>query len=364
MRFKLSVLDQSPVREGGTATDALHETIQLAQHVEKLGYTRFWVSEHHSTSSLAGSAPEVLISAIGAATQSIRIGSGGVMLPHFSPHKVAENFAVLGSLYPGRIDLGVGRAPGGQMEVNQALSPHGGADFRHFPQQVVRLSEAFNSESYTPKITPVAPYPPDIWMLGTSHESALLAAELGLPYSFALFINSEMNPAIFDLYRTRFEEKWGRGGEEDKKPYSCLAVNVICAETEAHALAMAKCREVTFLRFLKQEENVRVPSIEDAENYQYSEQEMNFVASRRNMSAVGDPEQVRDRLNQLADSFGADEIMAVTICHDFSDRLKSYTLLKDILSQESVGHPRSPVAQQRQDKTEGGIGEKSNEQNA
>jgi len=333
MSFALSVLDQSPVREGGTSTDALQETIRLAQHVEKLCYTRFWVSEHHSTSSLAGSAPEVLLAAIGAATQSIRIGSGGVMLPHFSPHKVAENFAVLGSLYPGRIDLGVGRAPGGQMEVSQALSPYGGADFTHFPQQVVQLSEAFNSDTYAPKITPVVPVPPEIWMLGTSHESALLAAELGLPYSFALFINSEMNPAIFELYRTRFEEKWGGGrGEGYKQPYSCLAVNVICAETEAHALAMAKCREVTFLRFLKQEENVRVPSIEDAANYQYSEQEMNFVASRRGMSAVGSPEQVRDKLCQLAESFGADEIMAVTICHDFSDRLKSYTLLNEILS--------------------------------
>jgi len=335
MSYILSVLDQSPVREGGTATDALHETIRLAQHAEKLGYKRFWVSEHHSTSSLAGSAPEVLLSAIGAATQTIRIGSGGVMLPHFSSHKVAENFAVLSSLYPGRIDLGVGRAPGGQMEVTQALSPHGGADSRHFPQQVVRLSEAFHSESYTPKITPVVSTPPEIWMLGTSHESALLAAELGLPYSFALFINGEMNPAIFDLYRTRFDEKWGGDKQIAKNPYCCLAVNVICAETEEHALAMAKCREVTFLRFLKQEVNVRVPSIEDASNYQYSGQELNFVSSRRKMSAIGTPEQVRDKLNQLADDFGVDEIMAVTICYDFSDRLNSYTLLKNIVSAQS-----------------------------
>ncbi len=338
MRFSLSVLDQSPVREGGSSTDALHETIQLASHAEKLGYSRFWVSEHHSTSSLAGSSPEVLLGAIGAATRSIRIGSGGVMLPHFSTHKVAENFAVLASLYPGRIDLGVGRAPGGQMDVSQALSPHGGADFRHFPQQVVRLAEAFSSEDYAPKITPEAPIPPEIWMLGTSHESALLAAELGLPYSFALFINSEMNQAIFQLYRTRFEEKWGAPAEAaraGKRHYSSLAVNVICAETEQHALAMARCREVTFLRFLNQEKNVRVPSIEDAQSYQYSAQETDFVTPRRAMSAIGTPEQVRDKLNLLAVKFGVDEIMAVTICYDFADRLKSYTLLMDVMSESS-----------------------------
>lgn len=318
------------MREGGTATQALHETIELARHVEKLGYTRFWVSEHHSTSSLAGSAPEVLLAAIGEATSTIRIGSGGVMLPHFSAHKVAENFAVLSTLFPGRVDLGVGRAPGGQMDVTQALSPFGGADFRHFPQQVLTLEQAFKAQDYTPKITPVSAIPPHLWMLGSSPESAVLAAELGLPYSFALFINSDMSPAIFEVYRSQFEKKWT--DTPDKKPYTCLAVNVICADTEERAWALAKSREVLFLKFLKQESNLGVPSPESAESYQYSEQELNFVQARRGMSAIGTPEQVRDKINDLATSFGANEIMAVTITYDFSERLHSYELLMDALS--------------------------------
>ena len=335
MKFKLSVLDQSPVREGGTTTQALRETVELARHVEKREYTRFWVSEHHSTSSLAGSSPEVLLAAIGSATEHIRIGSGGVMLPHYSPHKVAENFAVLSSLFPDRVDLGVGRAPGGQIEITQALSPYGGTDYRQFPQQVVDLIRAFHARDYAPQITPQVKISPEVWMLGSSPESAVLAAELGLPYSFALFINSDMSPTIFEIYRDQFDKKWGGKKAADslpqRKPYTCLAVNVICADTEEEAKYLARSREVLFLKFLQQQKNLGVPSPDEAEKYQYSAQELQFVNSRRAMSAIGSPEQVRDKLNQLALSFGADEIMAVTITYDFSDRLKSYDLLMDAM---------------------------------
>ncbi|MBV1905470.1 MAG: LLM class flavin-dependent oxidoreductase [Pseudomonadales bacterium] len=331
MNFKLSVLDQSPVRLGGSAGQALHETIELACHVEKLGYTRFWVSEHHSTSGLAGSSPEILLAAIGAATEHIRIGSGGVMLPHYSAHKVAENFAVLSCLYPGRVDLGVGRAPGGQMEVSQALSPHGGAGAHQFPRQVFELQRAFTSADYSPQITPVVDVPPVLWMLGSSPDSAVLAAELGLPYNFALFINSEMSSAIFEIYRDRFEAKWGKGARSENTPYASIAVNVVCADTEEQAVALARYREVLFLKFLKGETKLHPPSLEEVEAYQFSEQELNFVEVRRAMSAVGNPEQVRDKLNQLVSYFKVDEVMVVTITHDFSDRLKSYELLKNIM---------------------------------
>lgn len=183
--MKLSILDQSPIRVGGTARQALQETLQLAQLAERLGYFRFWVSEHHNTTSLAGSAPEVLLAALGAATQTMRIGSGGVMLPHYSAFKVAETFSLLSNLYPNRIDLGIGRAPGSDMRTAQVLATDGRPKFERFPVLVQELRTMLYDPSFRPRVTPTTDNPPPIWMLGSSHESAILAGQLGLPYNFA-----------------------------------------------------------------------------------------------------------------------------------------------------------------------------------
>ncbi|MCB9150156.1 MAG: LLM class flavin-dependent oxidoreductase [Caldilineaceae bacterium] len=322
--MRLSILDQSPIRQGGTAQQALQETLQLAQHVEALGYHRFWVSEHHNTTSLAGSAPEVLLAAVGAATQRIRIGSGGVMLPHYSAFKVAETFSLLSNLYPGRIDLGVGRAPGSDMRTAQILATDGRPKFERFPTLVEELRLMLTDPSFRPRITPAAPSPPPIWMLGSSHESALLAAHYGLPYNFALFINSQMSSQIFELYRTQFTPS-----EQLAEPTTMLTVNVICAETEAEARRLAMSRQLLFLRFARGEQEVRVPPVEEAEAYPYNDQELAFLHNKFYRAVVGDPQQVKQGLLQLAQEFGADEIMTVTITYDFQARLRSYELLMD-----------------------------------
>lgn len=322
--MQLSILDQSPIRQGGTPQQALQETLQLAQQAESLGYHRFWVSEHHNTTSLAGSAPEVLLAAVGAATQRIRIGSGGVMLPHYSAFKVAETFSLLANLYPDRIDLGIGRAPGSDLRTAQVLATDGRPKFERFPTLVEELRLMLYDPSFRPRVTPTAPIAPPIWMLGSSHESALLAAQLGLPYNFALFINSQMSSQIFDLYRRQFIPS-----DQLQEAATMLTVNVICAESEAEAKRLAMSRQLLFLRFARGEPDVKVPSVEEAEAYPYSEQELQFLNNKFHRAVVGDPVQVKQGLLALAQEFGADEIMTVTITYDFQARLRSYALLMD-----------------------------------
>ena len=322
--MKLSILDQSPVRVGDTPQQALQETLTLAKHVEALGYHRFWVSEHHNTTTLAGSAPEVLLAAVGAATNHMRIGSGGVMLPHYSAFKVAETFALLANLYPGRIDLGVGRAPGADIQTAQVLATDGRPKFERFPMLVEELRNRLTNPDLRPRITPAPANPPPIWILGSSHESALLAAQYGLPYNFALFINSHMIPELFDLYRTEFQPS-----AQLAEPRTILTINAICAETEAEAHRLAMSRRLLWLRFARGIEGVKVPTVEEAEQYPYSAEEMAFLDNKFQQSAIGDPMQVKQKLEQLAADFGTDEIMTVTITYDFGARLRSYELLAE-----------------------------------
>lgn len=323
--MKLSILDQSPVRVGDTPRQALQETLLLAKHAESLGYYRFWISEHHNTTSLAGSAPEVLLAAVGAATKHMRIGSGGVMLPHYSAFKVAETFSLLSNLYPGRIDLGVGRAPGSDMRTAQMLATDGRPKFERFPMLVEELRHMLNDKEFRPRVTPESPEPPPIWILGSSHESALLAARLGLPYNFALFINSQMIPQIFDLYRSEFVPS-----EQLAEPYTMLTNNVICAETEKEAIRLSMSRRLLFLRFARGEPNVKVPTVEEAESYPYNEQELTFLNTKFQRAIIGDPTQVKEGLVQMKEEFGADEVMTVTITYDFGARLRSYELMAEM----------------------------------
>ena len=239
--MEISLLDQSILRPGETACDALAATIASAQAAEALGYSRFWVSEHHDSPIIAGSSPEVLLAAVGAATSRIRLGSGGVMLPHYSPFKVAENFALLSNLYPDRIDLGVGRAPGADMRAAAALAIDGQPRFDRFPQQLHALCDALWNPAHRPRVSPAPNGRIPVWLLGTSPDSALLAAELGLPYAIALFINPRFDPRVAAIYRSRF-----RPSEAQREPRVMLAMNVLCADDAAHATAMAHAADLTY----------------------------------------------------------------------------------------------------------------------
>jgi luciferase family oxidoreductase group 1 len=320
--MQLSVLDQSLVRSGGDAQTAFAETLQLARFVEELGYSRFWVSEHHESPVIAGSSPEVLLAAIGAATDSIRIGSGGVMLPHYSAYKVAENFAVLSNLYPGRIDLGVGRAPGAAMSAAVALASDGRPKFERFPQLLGTLTQALWDPAFRPQVAPVALGHIPVWVLGTSPDSALLAAQLGLPYSVALFINPQFDPRVIEIYRSRF-----RPSASQSQPRVMLAMNVFCADTQEYADAMTRAADLTYIRFLTQRGAVQVCSPEEAALHTFSAEENAFVASVSAARAVGTAHTVRARIEDFAQRYRADEIMAVCNTFHFKDRLRSFELL-------------------------------------
>lgn len=327
--MKLSVLDQSPIRAGGTAADALAETIELARHCDAWGYHRYWVAEHHASHGLAGCAPEVLLARLGVETQHMRIGSGGVMLPHYSPYKVAENFKILATLYPGRIDLGIGRAPGTTPFIAGALaygSPYAGGEY--FPQKLADLEALLrDAPPVTPGLEKARAMPavddvPVLWLLGSSEDSAYLAAQRGLPYSFAYFINPEMGEHIFRIYRDHF-----RPSAVLDKPLASLTVFTICADTEAEALRLGTSRKLWFLRLATQRRDAGFPSVEEAEQYTFTEEDLAFLGARQRNEFIGDATQVKQGLEDIAGRYDADEMMLVTITYDFAARLRSYELI-------------------------------------
>lgn len=326
--MKLSILDQSPVSAGMTEKEALEKSIRLAKHGEKLGYERYWIAEHHDLFGLACPNPGVMLGVIGAQTSSIRIGAGAVLLPYYQPYHVAETYNLLATLYPGRIDLGLGRAPGGSAEVSLALADNYLEEVRKFPEKVTDLqaflSGSFPSDNMLHKIspTPVPDESPRLWMLGTSARSAKLAAEKGLGYAFGHFMTDKDGPEIVREYRSDMHEQ-----HPEKEPYVIVAVSVICAETteEAHDLALSqwvwKLRQDSF------EEDVRIPSVEEAKQYTFTDEERAKVASMKEKMIIGNPEEVRTSLKELDRLYEADEYMIVTIAHDEKDTLKSYELM-------------------------------------
>lgn len=322
--LQLSVLDQSFVRAGDGCQVALAETLEVARLCESLGYLRFWVSEHHNTSILAGSSPEVLLAAIGAATSRIRIGSGGIMLPHYSAYKVAENFSLLANLYPGRVDLGVGRAPGADMTTAVALATDGRPKFERFPQLVEELGHYLWSESARPKVCPKPPPDLPIWMLGSSPDSAWLAGELGLPYTVALFINPLAEPGMIAGYRRQFKPSalWPRS-------HAMVAIIVLCADTETEALALEKAADVNYLAFVTRGPHIDYIDPAAAAAHQFSHQELAFLARYEGARAVGTPEQVREKIEHLAARHDADEVMIVSNSYYLQDRIRSFSLVSE-----------------------------------
>ncbi|MDE2687497.1 MAG: LLM class flavin-dependent oxidoreductase [Chloroflexota bacterium] len=330
--LKLSVVDQSPVRKGGTARDALTETVELARAVERLGYRRFWVAEHHNLANFAGTSPEILIGQIAANTQSIRVGSGGVMLPHYSAFKVAEVFRMLETLFPGRIDLGIGRAPGSDQITAAALSyPRPQLDVRHYPV-VVRdllnfLHDTVDGEHPFASLHagPGEFTTPDVWLLGSRADSAAMAAEMGLPFSFAHFFGlaTEHGPAIAEMYRQNFQPS-----EYLSEPKVNVALQVLCAETDEDAQRIGASRNLSRVRSVQ---NIRegVPPIEEALAYEYRPDEWAYLSKLKESYIDGTPEYVRDKIEALAYAYDTNDIGVVTICYDFADRVRSYELVAE-----------------------------------
>ncbi len=326
----LSVLDQSPIRAGVTPADAINETLRLAQAVEGWGYHRYWLAEHHSSGGLAGSTPEILIGQVAARTTTLRVGSGGVMLSHYSALKVAENFRMLETLFPGRIDLGIGRAPGSDRMTAMALAQGPGSlGIEHFPGQIRDLMGYITGS--LPEDHPFArieampsgPTNPELWLLGSSDQSAGYAAYFGCAFSFAHFIVAEGGWDVMRYYRDNFQPS-----DSLAEPRGSIGVFVICADTEAEAVHLTKSRDLWMLR-LTRGETMPVPTIEEAESYPYTERERAIVRHNSGRTIAGDPGQVRDRLLELGGLYGIDEFVVVTICHDFEARLRSYELLAE-----------------------------------
>jgi luciferase family oxidoreductase group 1 len=320
--LRLSVLDQSPIVEGSTGAQALTNTLDLARHVDRLGYTRYWLAEHHGIPSLAGTSPEALVGPVAAATERIRVGSGGVMLPYYSPLKVAETFSVLSGLYPGRIDLGLGRAPGGDTETLVALQRQRGAPFGNdFADQLVELLAWLRGripeDHPWARLTtlPGRPETPEVWLLGSSPDSATWAAQLGLAYAFADFINPH-GAELAASYCERFEP-----GERDE-PAVAVGVAVVCAETDDEAERLASSTRMSF-SLLRQGKLIQVPPVEKA--LRYFEQQGRVPGGRRMI--VGSPETARRGIEEVAAAYVADEVIVLTITYEHEQRKRSYELL-------------------------------------
>ena len=335
-KIKLSILDQTPIRSGSTAREALQESVQLIQLAERLGYTRYWLSEHHNTGTLAGAAPEVLIAHLAGETQRIRIGSGGVMLPNHSTLKVAENFRLLEALFPNRIDLGIGRAPGGDRLTAQLLNPSNTFDPRDFIQQLVDLQHFLSNEAEEGSIhekvkaIPLIDTQPNLWMLTSSGESGLLAAHFGMALSFAHFINPVGGPQAVQNYYHKFTPS-----ERLAQPQASVGIFVFCADTPEKAAQLQAMMDFRLLSLEKGQRDVQ-PTYEEVKNYQYTEAEWARVQHNRGRMIAGTQAEVKTQLETLAAQYDVDEIIIATITDDFADRLRSYELLAEAFQLEEV----------------------------
>ena len=325
--MRLSVLDQSPIISGHPPARAIHETLRLAKAVEKLGYHRYWLAEHHSIAALADPCPEILLTRMAAETTTLRVGTGGILLPYYSPFKVAEQFRMLEALYPGRMDLGIGRAPGGDRATALAMGEGRYPGAEHFAEQVQYLV-AYLDNALPPdhpfaevKVMPEVPTAPQVWLLGSSDYSGALAAQLGLRFAFAHFISADGGDVVMRDFKRRYQPS-----QREPAPASLLCVSAICAGSEAEAERLAASIDLRRLN-MDHGVNAPVPNYDEARAYPYTEADRRRIAHNRRRLILGTPDTVRDRLLALAAEFEADELMVVTITGDYDSRLKSYELL-------------------------------------
>lgn len=334
-KLRLSVLDQSPVRKGGTARQAILETVELAKHTDRLGYTRYWVSEHHNFAALAGSAPEVLIAHLAGNTTNIRLGSGGIMLPNHSTLKMAENFRLLETMFPGRIDMGIGRAPGGDRLTSTLLNPSNTFSEQEFIQQVAELEVYLNDTQMQDRARrnilaiPVAETSPDLWLLTSSGGSAVIAAHFGMSLSFAQFISPQNGPEVIKSYREKFKPSIHLSA-----PQANFAIFALCAETNEKADELRFATEYQLLQFEKGIFN-GYPPFEEIKGTVFNDVELERIKYNRQRMVWGTPVDIKRKLEALADAYAVDEIIIVTITHEFADRLRSYELLAEAFDLKS-----------------------------
>jgi luciferase family oxidoreductase group 1 len=324
-KIPLSVLELAPVTAGADTAQALQYTTELARRVEELGYRRIWVAEHHNMPAIASSSPAVLIAHLAAVTSTIRVGSGGVMLPNHAPLVVAEQFGTLASLHPGRIDLGVGRAPGTDQRTALALrrTPDG-LSAENFPSEFADVVRMLAGDPSRLKAVPAPAELPEIWLLGSSGFSAQLAGELGLPFSFAHHFSAANTEPALDLYRRSF-----RPSQWLDEPHTMVAVNAVCADTDERAELLARPGWLAFLR-LRMGRPIALPTVEDAAAYEFTEPELEFVAQRRIGQALGSPQTVQAQLAALIERTGADELMLTNQVYGIKDRMRSYELIAEL----------------------------------
>ena len=329
--LRLGVLDQSPIPSGSTPAEALACSVKLAQLAERLGYHRYWVAEHHGSDSFAGCSPEILVAHIASATSTIRVGAGGVMLMHYSPLKVAENFKLLACLHPGRIDLGIGRAPGSDSITIAALAYGSRIGVEYLPAKIGDLQAWIHDKKpLTEALAKVKPAPqidepPQLWMLGSTADGAQLAAHYGLPFSFAHFIGPAEARSACELYCQNFQPT-----EEVPEPIINLGVFVLCADTNEEAEALARCRDLWRLR-VERGEFGPFPTIAEAQDYPYSPSDLARIESRRQKQILGTKERVAEQLVELTGRVGASELSVIAITHEFEHRTRCYELLAQAL---------------------------------
>ncbi|HLS06347.1 MAG TPA: LLM class flavin-dependent oxidoreductase [Bacillota bacterium] len=323
--MKLSILDQSPIAYGQSPKDALNDSVALAKLGESLGYERYWIAEHHDLFGLACPNPDVMLGVIGAKTNHINIGAGAVLLPYYKPFRVAETYNLLATLFPGRIDLGIGRAPGGSAEVSMALSDNYLQQVKKYPELLDELLNFFQGSFPENHLfaniepTPVPASSPNVWMLGTSEKSALLAAERGMSYAFGHFMSDNNGPHIVNTYRKQYQG--------NKDPYVIVAVHAICAPTDERAEELAMSYFLWSILQNLQVKKKYIPTISAAKAYQYSDDDLQAIKQQKETMIIGSPETVKEKLEAIQQTYQADELMIITIAHDKQAVRESYRLI-------------------------------------
>ncbi|MCE4047579.1 MULTISPECIES: LLM class flavin-dependent oxidoreductase [Bacillaceae] len=325
---KFSVLDLSPITEGNTAADAFRNSLDLAQHAENWGYNRYWVAEHHSMPGIASSATSVLIGYLAGGTSKIRVGSGGIMLPNHAPLVIAEQFGTLESLYPNRIDLGLGRAPGSDQLTANALRRGGKGDGSDFPEMLEDLRNYL--KPYEQTGLPVRAIPGEglnipIWLLGSSGFSAKLAGELGLPFAFASHFSPDYTIPALQIYHQHF-----RPSKDLEKPYVMVGANVIISETEERAKYLSTSSQQQFLSLIRGRPTQLKPPVDNMDEV-WSPYEKNVVQQQLKSSIIGTQETVAQKLEAFLNETQANEIIVNTAVFDHQERLESFRLLKEIV---------------------------------
>jgi luciferase family oxidoreductase group 1 len=325
---RFSVLDLAVITEGDTPADAIHNSRDLARHVEEWGYTRFWMAEHHNMENIASSATSVLLGHVAEATDSLRIGSGGVMLPNHSPLVIAEHYGTLATLYPDRIDLGLGRAPGTDQKTAQAIRPDRMQQVRQFPQNVKQLKQYFSPENSSSDVRAIPGEGTEVplWILGSSTDSAHLAAALGLPYVFASHFSPQQLHSALQVYRDKFEPS-----QQLDEPYVMPCVNIVVADTDEQAEFLSTSLKQMFMGVVTGNRDPMPPPVDDM-NTVWNLRTKMAVEQMLEYTFVGSKETVKEELSEFIEKTAGDEIMTATYIYDHDQRLKSHRLLSEIMT--------------------------------